>query len=91
MVLLEAMLARVPIIASAVGGIPDMLSNGNAGILIEPGNPEEIVEGISRLLYETNLRVGFTDFAHNKVCDEYSDVSMARRYVELYTRLVNTT
>lgn len=48
--LLEAMLCGIPIIATKVGGIPDVVETGKNGILVNPGRSEELVDAIS-LLY----------------------------------------
>lgn len=49
-VLLEAMAASVPIVATAVGGVPEMLTNGETALLVSPGNAEEMANAIADLL-----------------------------------------
>ena len=46
---LEAMTARIPVIATPVGGIPDFLQNGVTGVFCEPKNPQSIVEAVVSL------------------------------------------
>lgn len=48
--LLEAMAAKIPIIAARVGGIPEMIENNTGGILISPADPDEISASIIRLI-----------------------------------------
>ena len=55
MTLIEAMSAAMPIIASNVGGVPDMLENERSALLIEP-NADEIVEVILKLKENESLR-----------------------------------
>lgn len=52
---LEAMAAGVPIVATPVGGIVDFLKDGETGIMVEPGNPENIKEGIEKILANAML------------------------------------
>ena len=53
--LVEMMLAGLPIIASAVGGIPDLIVEGATGLLIEPGNPTAIAKAITRIANDAQL------------------------------------
>jgi glycosyltransferase involved in cell wall biosynthesis len=50
LVVVEAMATSRPVIASRVGGIPEYLSEGEAGLLVEPGNPTQIAEAILKIL-----------------------------------------
>lgn len=54
--ILEAMSYGMPIISTPVGGIPEIVSNGENGYLVEPGNKEDIYKAIISLLNNTDLR-----------------------------------
>jgi len=54
-VILEAMAAGVPVIATNVGGIPDIIENGKNGILVEPKNPEAIVKAIIKIFSDSQF------------------------------------
>lgn len=59
-VLLEALTYSKPVVATRVGGIPEVITNGKTGILVEPQNPSRLAEGIIRILRnsdETNRMV----------------------------------
>jgi glycogen synthase len=53
--LLEALACGVPVIASAVGGVPELITNEKNGLLVEPRNPAVLAEAISRLLDDEKL------------------------------------
>jgi glycosyltransferase involved in cell wall biosynthesis len=65
---LEAMGARVPVVASAVGGIPDIVHEGRTGLLCDPKSPEDIARAISKLMTNQELRerivAGAYEFVH---------------------------
>jgi len=84
MVLLEAMSYRVPIIAHAVGGIPDLLDNGNCGILINGDNPAEYAEAINVLIHSPELRSAITTRAYERLVLKYSAKNNAQAYLNHY-------
>ncbi|MBI5765965.1 glycosyltransferase family 4 protein [Candidatus Falkowbacteria bacterium] len=53
--LLEAMTAGLPIVATKVGGIPEMIKNNYSGILVEPANPDELAKAIINLCQNKSL------------------------------------
>lgn len=56
-VITEAMAARLPVIATRVGGIPEQIEDGKNGLLIEPKNPDQLAEAILRLMNDRELRL----------------------------------
>ena len=55
-VILEAMALQVPVVSTSVSGIPEAVENGGTGILVEPGRPDALADGIERLLKDPGLR-----------------------------------
>src|SRR6266568_2964599 len=55
-VLLEAMAAGLPIVASRVGGIPEVVQDGATGLLVRPGDSRVLAEAIGRLISDPSLR-----------------------------------
>jgi glycosyltransferase involved in cell wall biosynthesis len=54
--IVESLAAGVPVVTGDVGDRREMLANGEAGVLVEPGNAQALADGISHLLYEADLR-----------------------------------
>ncbi|MCU1292462.1 MAG: hypothetical protein JWP08_1312 [Bryobacterales bacterium] len=90
-VLLEAMVARVPVIATAVGGVPELVKNGRSAILVKPGNPVELAQAISRMLDNPNLGATLRENAYREVLEQHTPeahyVALLRLYQELAGRL----
>jgi glycosyltransferase involved in cell wall biosynthesis len=55
-VLLEAMARGVPIVATAVGGIPELVKEAHSGLLVPPGQPRPLADAIARMLSDDDLR-----------------------------------
>ena len=47
---IEAMAAGLPVIATHVGGIPDLVTDGENGLLVSPGQPEELAAALAELI-----------------------------------------
>jgi glycosyltransferase involved in cell wall biosynthesis len=87
MVLLEAMQAGIPVVATRVGGIPSVLEDGACGLIVPSGDPVELAGAMLHML-ETNedSRVRALR-AQARVSERYSSRVMARGYVAIYQSL----
>ena len=65
-VLMEAMACRVPVVASAVGGVRELVHDNSTGLLVSPGRPDQLAKAIARLLehHELRERLGEAGRAH---------------------------
>lgn len=88
---LEAMLAARPIIASAVGAIPAVLDEGEAGRLVPPGDPGELAAAIEELLDDPAGARRLATRAGQRARREYSVERMVERYRAVYDRLLVST
>jgi glycosyltransferase involved in cell wall biosynthesis len=70
--ILEAMACGLPVIASRVGGIPDMIEHNVNGVLVDAGKPAELAEQIDRLLADDALREKLAKVGRQTVIDRYS-------------------
>src|SRR5215212_2158270 len=82
-VLLEAMQAALPIVASNIGGIPDVIEDGVNGLLVPPGEPEALARAIDRLLADRDLARQLSEGAQERVKD-YNWEMLAERILAAY-------
>lgn len=71
-VVIEAFACEVPVIATNVGGIPEIITNGETGLLVEYGDEEEMALAIQQILQDSELRYILTRNARLKAIDEFS-------------------
>jgi glycosyltransferase involved in cell wall biosynthesis len=88
MILLEAMACHTPILAHAVGGIPELLDHGQCGVLISNQNPVDYAHAIYTLLSEPDTRQMLARNAYERLSKHYSSQTNADAYVETYTSLI---
>lgn len=86
-VLLEAMAAGKPIVATRVGGVPEVVEEGEGGILVPPGRPEELASGIRLLLSSPERRKRMGHYNKEKVKKEFNVEDMIRKYEAMYERI----
>lgn len=84
MTIIEAMGTGLPIAASRVGGIPDMIKHEESGLLVEP-EPRAICEGLTRLVEDKSLRQRLGETARNQ-SQTFSAEHMARDYISCYEK-----
>ena len=82
-VLLEAMQAGLPIVASKTGGIPDVIEDGVNGILVPPGNPEALARAVDRLLADRELAFRLSEGTRQRGKD-YDWEVLAKRVLAVY-------
>lgn len=87
MVLLEALALRRPVVASRVGGIPEVLADGYSGVLVLPTNAEELAAAIQSLIENPSKAVDFGASGRSQVESEFSAGLMATRTAEMYRTL----
>ena len=86
---LEYMAAARPIVASAVGAMPDVLHDEVHGMLVPPGDPAVLAGRIARYLRDPELARRMGSAARRRANEHYSREAMVRRFEDFYTRLVS--
>jgi len=89
MALLEAMACGIPIVASAVGGVPQIIDSGKEGILVPPGKPEDIAAGIMELYSSNSLRENFAQAAYRKVKSDFDIKEWTEKIESQYAELLD--
>jgi len=82
--ILEAGLAELPVIATRVGGIPDIIEDGTCGILVNPASPQQLANAIVKLSRDTNLREKMGQELQKHVIKEFSLASALEKTIVLY-------
>jgi glycosyltransferase involved in cell wall biosynthesis len=85
--LLEAMAAGAPVVAAAVGGIPDVVQHGANGLLVTPGDPASLAAAIARLLDDRALAARLGAAARDTVARHYTIGQAIKRLDRLYAQL----
>ena len=87
MALLEAMAARVPVVATRVGGVPEIVANGS-GLLVPPGDPEALAGAVATILDDPALAKQLGETGRRRVLDGFTAEANAAALMRLYERLL---
>ena len=83
-VIKEAFFLQVPVIATNVGGIPELISNNITGLLVPPENPEEMTNAINELLNDNNTKQKLSKNAFEFINKNFSWDVLIEKYIKLY-------
>ena len=87
--MVEAMAASVPIVAIAVGGIPEIVSDGETGLLVDPpGTPAGLADAIGSLIVDDSLRRKLADAGRRRYESELTGSAWARRLRTVYDEVL---
>jgi glycosyltransferase involved in cell wall biosynthesis len=82
--ILEAMARRVPVVASAVGGIPEVITSGVDGLLVAPADPSALADALVSLLCDPVLRSRLGEAGYQTVADRFSIDAQVHRIEAVY-------
>jgi N-acetyl-alpha-D-glucosaminyl L-malate synthase BshA len=85
--ILEAMCFSCPSVATAVGGIPEVVQSGRSGLLLPPGDAEGIARAVESLIGNPGLRSELGAAARRRARELFSAEVIVSRYVELYRKV----
>ncbi|HZH33210.1 MAG TPA: glycosyltransferase, partial [Pyrinomonadaceae bacterium] len=89
LVALEAMACEVPVIASRVGGIPEVVTDGETGCLSDIGNVEKMSDDAALLLKNEDMRREMGTRARESAISRYSTDLVIPKYIEFYESVLN--
>ncbi|MGH7857711.1 MAG: glycosyltransferase, partial [Candidatus Binatia bacterium] len=85
---IEAMSAGVPVVATSVGGLPDLVAHGETGLLTRAGDPEELAGAILRLRRDPAMAERIRAVARSRVLDRFALSRLVQEMDELYRGLL---
>jgi glycosyltransferase involved in cell wall biosynthesis len=84
MTVLEAMASALPVVATRVGGLPDLIVDGLNGLLVEPGQPEKLAAAIRRLSTNDELRRAMGVYSYQLACERFDMEQRVEQLVDIY-------
>ena len=87
--IIEALASAVPVVATNVGGIPDMIDTGENGLLVSPRNPEDLARALVQVISDDCLRQSFGRAARRIACERFSMDRRVRNLLSLYSMLLS--
>jgi glycosyltransferase involved in cell wall biosynthesis len=90
LVTLEAMAHGLPVVATRAGGIPDKVSDGQSGRLVEPGDVEGLARGLAELAQDAALRETMGSCGRRRALEGFGWPALAARTVALYEELLGS-
>jgi glycosyltransferase involved in cell wall biosynthesis len=83
------MAAGLPVVATAVGGTPDVVAEGRTGLLVPPRDPRALAEAIGSLVHDPDLRHSMGRAGRERVAECFSVERMVERTQTLYETLLS--
>jgi glycosyltransferase involved in cell wall biosynthesis len=87
---IEAMASATPVVASSVGGLPEVVEDGITGFLVEPGNIEELRERLAQILGDRRLADRLGRSARERFLERFTWEACADRCLSAYSELVGS-
>ena len=86
--ILDAMLMKVPVVATRTGGVPDAVIHKETGLLAEPKNPGALADAIIKLLENEQWREEFTEAAYRRVMQYFTVEKMVEGTKAVYRKIL---
>jgi len=86
-VVLEAMALGTPVVATAVGGVPDLIQNGDSGVLVPPANPVILADAVYQLFTNPAAALHLAQSAQVQL-QEYSPAEQCQQLLSLYSKVL---
>jgi len=86
---IEAMASGLPVVATKVGGLPDLIEDGKTGILVEPGSAEAMAQALVELLRNPRMAEQIGRLAQARVLERYTTQRLLQDVEDLYLELLS--
>jgi glycosyltransferase involved in cell wall biosynthesis len=87
--IIEAMYNKIPVVATNVGGVPDIISNGKDGFIIDSFHYNDFIPILIKLIYQPKFRSEIGEAAHKKVVTKFAAQRLVNDMKTLYHNLLN--
>jgi L-malate glycosyltransferase len=88
---LEAQACEVPVVASRVGGIPEVINDGETGFMSDVGDTEKMSDDVIKLLNDDDLRTSFGTKGRELAISRYSSEKIIPQYIAFYEKILQKT
>jgi glycosyltransferase involved in cell wall biosynthesis len=88
LVIVEAMAMGVPVVSADCDGVPDIVEQGETGLLVDPRDVEGLTSAVASLLKDEEKRLSFGNVGRDRAVENFSEDKMCREMEELYNRLL---
>lgn len=89
-VIIEALLHRVPVVSTAVSGIPELIENEVTGLLVGERDPQALADAMARLAGDRDLALRLAEAGRARVHERFNPETNHRRVLDLYRRIEST-
>lgn len=89
MVVLEAMAVGLPVIASKVGGVPDLITEGKTGMMFDPSSPDSMQTVTAAMIGDSGLRVRIGQTAKQEAMERFHPKVVAEAHLKIYREVLS--
>lgn len=88
--LADAMAAGLPVVASNVGGVPELIEHGRTGLLVPPDDADALADAIAQFLNNSELRRRSGEAAREEIAERFSEAGFVSRISSIYDQLMRS-
>jgi glycosyltransferase involved in cell wall biosynthesis len=84
--IIEAMMSGLPVVGTRVGGVAEVMVDGETGLLVPPKDPEALASALNRLLEDAGLRRQMGEAGRRRALDRFTEARMLAETTAVYSR-----
>ena len=89
-VIKEAFFIKIPVVATSVGGIPELIDHEKNGLLVDPNDPDQLANSVNEILENEEKAIRITNTGYEFVINNLTWEILLPRYVKFYEDLLNS-